>query len=128
MELVTKAAIVCLVCAVFTIALKKTVPDIAFGIQIVGTVLVLILSFRVLTPIYDFLKETSTLLGASGVYVTPILKASLIGVLTCIGSALCKDAGQSAFASSLEMLGCVAAVYTALPLLELFIHTIGELL
>ena len=96
--------------------------------QLVGTILVAVLVFRVLSPIYSFLRETATLLGTSGMYVTPILKASLIGVLTCIGSALCKDAGQTALAVSLEMLGVVAAVYTALPLLELFVHTIGEML
>jgi stage III sporulation protein AD len=61
-------------------------------------------------------------------YVAPVLKAALIGVLSCVGSALCKDAGQSALSVSLEVLGAAAAVYTALPLLELFVHTIGEML
>ena len=128
MEMITKSALVCLLCAVFALTLKKTVPDLAFGIQTAGVVLVAVVAFRVLTPIYDFLKECARIFCASGVYVAPVLKASLIGVLTCIGSALCKDAGQSGLASSLELLGCAAAVYTALPLLELFVHTIGEML
>lgn len=128
MTLVMKAAIICIVSAIFAVALKKTVPEFSFGVQLVGTILVAVLVFRVLSPVCSFLRETATLLGTSGMYVTPILKASLIGVLTCIGSALCKDAGQTALAVSLEMLGVVAAVYVALPLLEMFVHTIGEML
>ena len=128
MPLVMKAALICIVSASFAVALKKTVPDIAFGVQLVGTIVVILLAFEVLSPIYSFLREAAALLGSSGMYVTPVLKAALIGVLSCVGSALCKDAGQSALSVSLEVLGAAAAVYTALPLLELFVHTIGEML
>ena len=128
MELVFKALIVCLVSAIFGIVLKKNVPDMAFALQIAGTLLVTALTLRVLEPICSFVQEVSTLLDASGIYIKPVLKASVIGVVSCIGSALCKDAGQAAFSSALETLGILAAIYAALPLLQLFVHTIGELL
>lgn len=128
MEVVLKAAIICLISAVFAVMLKKTVPELSFSVQLVGTMLVALLALKILSPVYSFLRETASLLGTAGMYITPVLKASLIGVLSCIGSALCKDAGQSALSTSLEMLGTAAAVYTALPLLELFVHTVGELL
>ncbi|MBQ9044783.1 MAG: stage III sporulation AC/AD family protein [Oscillospiraceae bacterium] len=128
MELLTKAIAACVITAIFAFGIKKTVPDLAFGLQLIGVVLVLLLAFRLLTPLISFFRNASSLFGASGVYAQPILKAALIGILTNIGCALCKDAGQTASASALELTGTASIFLAALPLLELFVHTIGDLL
>ena len=128
MEIFSKAAITALVCCIFALTIKKTVPEISFGVQVTGAILIALVVVRIFSPIYDFLKEAAAALDTSRLYLAPVLKASLIGVLSGICGSLCKDAGQGGLASVLQVLGCVCAIYTALPLLELFLHTLGDLL
>lgn len=128
MDYFWKALITALACAAFALTLKKYVPEISLGIQLAGVMLTAFLAVRLLVPIFDFLKETADVMEVSRVYLLPMLKASVIGVLSGAGGSICKDAGQGGLASVLQVLGCACAIYTALPLLEMFTHTIGELL
>ncbi len=49
-------------------------------------------------------------------------------ILTMIGESLCKDAGQAAGASAVQLVGVAAALYAALPLLRTFLTMIGACL
>ena len=51
-----------------------------------------------------------------------------ISILTVIGEGLCKDAGQAAGASAVQLVGVAAALYAALPLLRTFLTMIGACL
>lgn len=128
MEIIAKTILLCLISSICVLLLKKTVPELSFGVVLAAMLLICVVCARILEPIVSWLKETSEMLGGSGVYAIPILKASLIGIISSIGSALCKDAGQAAFASAVETIGVISAIYAALPVFELFVHTIGELL
>lgn len=128
MEFLFKLTAAVLLTAIFATALKKPVPELSFGLQVAGVVLALVLSIRLFTPVLAFLKSASGMLNASGVYVQPVVKASVTGSVTGIGCALCKDAGQSALASVLELAGTVTILLTALPLMTLFVQTIGAYL
>ena len=128
MEIITKTIVLCLISSVCVLLLKKTVPEMSFGVMLTAMLLLCVVGARMLAPIFSWLRETADLLGAAGVYAMPILKTSIIGIISSIGSALCKDAGQTAFASAVEITGVISAIYTALPIFELFVHTIGELL
>ena len=128
MEFLWKALAVCLMAALGALCLRKSVPELAFCLQCVGVLIVLLSTFRILAPLFAFLGETASLLGTSGVYLRPVLKTVIIGVVTGIGASLCKDAGNSAAEKTLQLAGVSAALYAALPLLQLFVHTIGDLL
>lgn len=128
MDYLIKSIAICVSAAVFSAAMKKTVPELAFSLQIITVVLVLLFVLRLLQPISAFFRNSADYFGSTGMYVQPILKAALIGVMSNIGCSLCKDAGQTAFAAAIELLGTISIFLSALPLLQLFVHTIGELL
>ena len=63
----------------------------------------------------------------SAAYAAPILKCVGIAMAARLGSDVCRDAGQTAVASSLETCGAVCALYVSLPLLKALLRTIGAL-
>ena len=50
--------------------------------------------------------------------VSPLLKTAGIAVVTRIGADLCRDAGESAVASAVEMAGAMGALLAVLPLMQ----------
>ena len=128
MDIVFKSAMILLLTAVIASSVKKAVPSMAIVLQIAGVALVLLLGVRLLQPILDFTTETASVLGSSGIYVKPIMKAAVIGATTAVGGSICKDAGHASAETALEIIGTAAVLYTALPVMQLFVHTIGELL
>ena len=128
MELIFKVVATCVAAAVLSAGIRKTVPDIALLVQLAAAAISFLLAFRALTPVFAFLKEAATVFETSGVYYEPVLKTALIGVVTGVGTAVCKDTGQASAETAVGLVGTITALYTALPIFQLFVHTIGELL
>ena len=90
--------------------------------------LALLLCIGLLEPLAAFFRDAIALSGLSGVYTGPLLKCMTISILTMIGESLCKDAGQTAGACAVQLVGVAAALYAALPLMRTFLTMIGECL
>ena len=119
---------ICIASAILSAGIRKAVPDIALTLQLAAAALAVMLAFQALAPVISFLKETAAVFGTSGVYYQPVMKTALIGVLTGVGASVCKDAGHSSAEAAFGLVGTAAALYAALPIFQLFVHTIGELL
>lgn len=128
MELVFKSSLVLLMTAILAASIRNTAAETALVIQLSGVVLILFLCMRLLQPILGFISESVSLFGTSGVFVQPVVKTAMICTASSIGASICKDAGNAAAASTLELIGTASAVYTALPVMQMFVHTLGELL
>ena len=65
-----------------------------------------------------YMLRASGALELAGQALEPVLRAVGIAVVVRIMSALCKDAGQSALAAKIEIVGAVLALAVCLPLFE----------
>ena len=128
MEFVFKCSLVLLMTAILAASIRKTAAETALVIQVSGVLLILFLCMRLLQPIHDFLYESISLFGTSGVFIQPVVKSAVMCTASSIGASICKDAGNAAAESTLELIGTAAAIYTALPVMQMFVHTLGELL
>ena len=124
MEPVFQAIIIVVIAAAAAATVYKTVPGMALLLSIVA----LLLCIGLLEPLAAFFRDAIALGGLSGVYTGPLLKCMTISILTMIGESLCKDAGQTAGACAVQLVGVAAALYAALPLMRTFLTMIGECL
>lgn len=92
-----------------------------------AVVCVLFLSVRLLDPVIAFLSRLRSADSASGQYYSPLLKCLAAAVITKLGSAVCKDAGQNAASAVIEFIGTLVALSASLPLLEAFFSMLEEL-
>ena len=66
--------------------------------------------------------------GLSPAVLDPVVKTVGISVLTRISAEVCRDAGESGIAASVETAGAVLALWVALPLLRAVLDTVTGLL
>lgn len=127
MTVLVRAAALGLVGAVVSLLLKKNAPELALALSLAICVMAAGLAaelFAELREVIDLAREQT---GLSPAIVSPVIKCVGIGVVTRLAADLCKDAGQGAVASAVELCGAGCAIVTALPLLRSLLQMIGEI-
>lgn len=128
MELVCKVAAVCLIGAVLAVLVKKGSPDFALLLVLAAAVVVLWWLREVWLETAEFLHQ---LLGASNLapeLFQPLLKTVAIALVCRVGSGICRDAGQEALASLVEIAAAFSAIWVTLPLLAAVWEMLQEML
>ncbi len=107
-----------IIAAVLSVMLKKYNPEISMLVAVGAGVVVFAL---ILSKISPALNQVSNLLTRAGMpveYGGILLKSLGICFLCQFSSDACKDAGQSALASKVELAGKLMIVLIALPMIE----------
>jgi stage III sporulation protein AD len=127
MEIAAKAVVIALCGALMTLLIKRTNPEISLLLSMAVSAVITVMALRVYEETKDVLELAKMNMTFSKSYTEPVFKCVGIGITARIGSDLCKDAGQTAVASAVEICGAVCAIFAALPLLKTFLRMIGEL-
>lgn len=127
MELIFRAVIIGVTGAVLTLLIKKTNPELSTVLAFAVCAVIGAVALKAVSSVLEVL-ELAQLGGAlSSAYTAPVLKCVGIGITAKLGSDLCKDAGQSAVASTVELCGAGCALYVSLPLIKTLLRLLGEL-
>ena len=127
MELVVKAAVICVVVALTAVLLQRDTPEMSLLLVLsaIAVVMTFALSF------YQDLRQMALLLleetGLDGTLFLPILKIIAISLIAKLGGDVCKDSGQGALASLVDMAGTVCALLAAQPLLHQALEILVDL-
>ena len=127
MEIVALCGIAVLA-AVFSVMLKKYIPEYSFLISLGAGVLILLLILSKITPAVSQIKNLLSATGLSSEYGSVLFKSLGVCFLTQFAADSCRDAGESALASKVELAGKVLIVVMALPLFEKIAETALSLL
>lgn len=104
--------------AVLAVLLRQYRPEYAILVGLSAGIILLIFVITKAQPVFS---EVSTLLGRANIkssYAGILLKSLGICFVTQLASDACKDAGESAIASKIELAGKFAVLLIALPLFE----------
>lgn len=127
MDIIIKAAVIGIIGTVLTLLIKRTNPEFSTALSLGICGVILWLGLSLYSSVAEVLELTELGQGFSSAYTAPVLKCVGIGITARMGSELCKDSGQSAVASSVEICGAVCALYVSLPLIKTLLRMIGEL-
>lgn len=116
METVLRTAAVCLVGCILVQLLKKDVPALQLLLT-VGIVVVLTLpAVKAAESLLSLLQELAVLAGIGEEALHIVLKCGAMAAVVRLCGDICRDAGQSALASLMEITGAIAAMIVTLPL------------
>lgn len=112
---------------IFILIIKQIKPEFAPIITISTSIILLTASLILVKPFVEFITETinSTSYGS---YMPILLKALGIGLTTQTVADICRDSGESAIASKVELIGKLEIMLISLPLIETVITMSGEIL
>ncbi len=127
MDILAIAAL-CIVTAIIAKTIQPTNQDIAIVITIAG---VAVVAFSIIGTISDVLYEVQHLAGisdVSGSYITVVFRVLGICYVCEISSSCCRDCGESALASMIDIAGKIAVSVICLPLIKSFIEAVESIL
>ena len=128
MEKIFQVTALCIVGALMAIVLKKCTPELG----LLMTLAVSIIAFGIVTEplkeIFILLDELVLESGTNHSLYVPLYKALGISCVVRIGSCLCRDAGETALATALELAGTVCTLLISVPLIRAVLSLLLELL
>ncbi|KNY26694.1 stage III sporulation protein AD [Pseudobacteroides cellulosolvens] len=113
-----------IIATVFIVLLKSLRPEIAMLISIITGVAIFIVVAGKLSSIVEILNNIAGKAGVDTAYLSTLLKIIGIAYIVEFGAEICKDAGESAIASKIELAGKVAIIFLAVPIITALLDLI----
>ena len=117
-----------LISLIIIIIIKQYKPEFAIYISIIAGVLILFLIMDKLEGIINLLKTISAKSGINNQFLELLLKITGIAFLTEFAINLCKDSGENAIASKIEIGSKVIIVSMSIPIISSLLEVITKLL
>lgn len=114
--------------AVLCLIVRQYKPEMAVGISIACGVLILTAVIAMLAPSVSAITELTEAAGLDGGYAQILLKALAVCYITQLSADCCRDAGESAIASKIELAGKAAIVVISLPVFTSLAEIVTDLI
>lgn len=117
-----------LVAAVLLILIRQQRPELGLLLSLACGALIFLLVLDQIGSVVHLLEELATAARVDRLYLTTLLKIVGVSYLAEFGAQVCRDAGEQAIASRVEMAGKVLIVVLAMPIAVAVLEAITGLL
>ncbi|PWM41009.1 MAG: stage III sporulation protein AD [Clostridiales bacterium] len=107
-----------IVAVCIVVLLRQYKPEYALMVSLICSVVIFAAVLGELIPAFDTIRSMMQQVQIDGQYIEILLKSLGICFITQIASESCRDAGESAIASKIELAGKLMLVVLALPMFE----------
>lgn len=111
---------------IISILLKDVKKEFSIYAVIIGTSIILFLSMDVLKEIINFIEGLTK--NVNGEFIKILLKMTGIAILTEYAVSLCKDSGESAIATKIDLGGKIILISISIPVISSTLETLTQLL
>ena len=111
---------------ILTAIIKQWKADFLPLVRLAITVVFALCALSVASPLISFVKDLMD--ESVGAWVTPLLKALGIAVLTQIAADLCRECGEPSMAGGVELIGKIEILLLSIPLIEEVMEIARELI
>ncbi len=117
-----------LVATILIVIIRKERPDMALTISLTAGAIIFLLLIGNIFSIIGVMEDVARKANLDDIYFTTILKVLGIAYIAEFGSQLCKDAGESAIASKIELGGKIIIMILAMPILSALMDVILQII
>lgn len=128
MDEIIKIVAIGLISLVIIIILKQYKPEFAIYISIITGLIIIYMVINRLEGIINLLKTISNKSGINNQFLELLLRITGIAFLTEFAINLCKDAGENAIASKIEIGSKVVIVSMSIPIISSLLEIISKLI
>lgn len=111
---------------IVSILLKDIKKEFSLYAVIIGTSIILFLSFDTLRNIIEFIENLTK--NIQGDFIKVLIKMTGIAILTEYAVSLCKDTGESAIASKIDFGGKIVLISLSIPIISSTLEGLTKLL
>ena len=110
------------------IILSRQGKEYALLLSIGACCLVTVVALRYLSPVLELMEQLQTLGDLQTQWLSIMVKAIGIGLVTEIGTLICNDAGNAALGKTLQLMGAAAVLWMSVPLVNSLIELLEQIL
>ena len=119
---------IALIALIVIILLKQYRPEFAVYISLLAGVLILVLVMDKLTGIVNLLKSLADKTSINGTFLTLLIKITGIAFLSEFAVSICKDSGEGAIASKIEIGSKIIIISMSIPIISSLLEIILKVL
>ena len=119
---------VAFIAVIIIVILKQYRPEFAIYASIIAGVLILTLASGTLSGIIDMINSISSKTNINSEFLVILIKITGIAILTEFAVSICKDSGESAIASKVDIGGKIIIISMSKPILNALIDTVVKIL
>ena len=117
-----------LIAVIIIIILKQYKPEFTIYVSICAGALILSMLLTKINGIIEILTDLSNKASDSNGFLTILLKITGISFLTEFAVSICKDSGESAIASKIDLGGKIIIISMSVPIISTLLETIIKVL
>lgn len=117
-----------LVATIVIIVLKIQRPEMAVQVSLITGIIIFMLILGKVAAVVDLLSSYAQKVNIDTVYLSTLLKIVGIAYIAEFGAEVCKDAGEGAIASKVELAGKVVIMVLAVPIITSLLDLIIKIM
>ena len=117
-----------LVAVILSLALSKQGKEISILLGVAVCCMVLLAAVHYLKPVMELIGKLQTVGQLDSKWVSIMLKAAGIGLISELASMICTDSGNAALGKAIHILSCGAILWLSIPLMNALIELVQKLL
>ena len=117
-----------LIALIIIVVIRQYKPEFTMYVSIVAGVIMLFLVLDKVTGIITLLTNLSKKTGINSEYLSILLKITGIAILTEFAVSICKDAGETAIASKVDLGGKVIIISMSIPIISALLEIIMKII
>lgn len=116
------------IAVIISIILKQYKPEYIIYVSIVAGALILLMSMDKIAGIIDLLNNLASKAQINNQFLTILIKITGIAFLSEFAVSVCKDAGEAAIASKVELGSKVIIIAISIPIISALLETVLKIL
>ena len=116
------------IAVIIIVILKQYRPEFAIYASIIAGVLILTLASGTLSGIIDMINSISSKTNINSEFLVILIKITGIAILTEFAVSICKDSGESAIASKVDIGGKIIIISMSIPIINALMDTVVKIL
>ena len=125
---ITSLIVLCIAVSLLALSLRQQRPEYAMLLSLACGLFVLFFLVGKMGNIFSRLQDLMTGLSGQSELTEIVLKALGICIVAELGSQCCRDAGETAIATKVELAAKAALVLMSIPIFQTLLEVAGELL
>ena len=117
-----------LIAHIIIIIVKQYRPEFTMYVSVAAGIIILLLVMDKLSSIIDLLTNLANKTSINNEFIFLLIKITGIAILTEFASSVCKDSGESAIASKVDMGGKIIIIAMSIPIIASLLETILKVL
>lgn len=117
-----------LIALIIIVIIKQYKPEFAIYVSLGAGILIFALIAAKMSGIIDILKSLANKTAINSNFLVLLIKITGIAILTEFAVSVCKDSGESAIASKIDLGGKVIIMSMSIPIMSSLLETIIKIL